>query len=200
MEIILLEKIQNLGEIGDLVNVRNGYARNYLIPQKKAMMATAEAKAEVEERKRQREITMKLFDMNEELAYLVHEIDEFVTHAEKQKELNPKMKKSAASMLTALKDLKAELVITTGDNYVGRAENELREDLSEIYNTIGSNFGAPTKSQLANVALMESRFNEAKAKMDTIRSSSMKKYNSALDKNELEGPKLKSFEEYVKKD
>ena len=53
MEIILLEKIQNLGEIGDLVNVRNGYARNYLIPQKKAMMATAEAKAEVEERKRQ---------------------------------------------------------------------------------------------------------------------------------------------------
>ena len=53
MEIILLEKIQNLGEIGDLVNVRNGYARNYLIPQKKAMMATAAAKAEVEERKRQ---------------------------------------------------------------------------------------------------------------------------------------------------
>ena len=53
MEIILLGKIQNLGESGDLVNVRNGYARNYLIPQKKAMMATAEAKAEVEERKRQ---------------------------------------------------------------------------------------------------------------------------------------------------
>lgn len=53
MEIILLEKIQNVGEIGDMVSVKNGYARNFLIPQKKAMLATAEAKAEVEEKRRQ---------------------------------------------------------------------------------------------------------------------------------------------------
>ncbi len=53
MEIILLEKIQNLGELGDLVNVKNGYARNYLIPQKKAVRATADAKAEVDSRRRQ---------------------------------------------------------------------------------------------------------------------------------------------------
>ena len=53
MEIILLEKIQNVGDIGDLVNVKNGYARNFLIPQKKAMLATAEAKAEVESKKQQ---------------------------------------------------------------------------------------------------------------------------------------------------
>ncbi|MCY3768010.1 MAG: 50S ribosomal protein L9 [Gammaproteobacteria bacterium] len=53
MEIILLEKIQNVGEMGDLVDVRNGYARNYLIPRKKAMIATAEAKKEVEEKRRQ---------------------------------------------------------------------------------------------------------------------------------------------------
>lgn len=53
MEIILLEKIQNVGELGDLVQVKNGYARNYLIPQKKAMLATKEAKAQVEEKRRQ---------------------------------------------------------------------------------------------------------------------------------------------------
>ena len=53
MEIILLEKIQNVGDIGDLVNVKNGYARNFLIPQKKAMLATADAKAVVEEKRRQ---------------------------------------------------------------------------------------------------------------------------------------------------
>ena len=53
MEVILLEKIQNTGDIGDLVTVKNGYARNYLIPQKKAMLATEEAKEKVEERKRQ---------------------------------------------------------------------------------------------------------------------------------------------------
>ena len=53
MDIILLEKVQNVGDLGDLVTVKNGYARNFLIPQKKAMLATANAKVEVEERKRQ---------------------------------------------------------------------------------------------------------------------------------------------------
>ncbi|MGI9311757.1 MAG: 50S ribosomal protein L9 [bacterium] len=51
MEIILLERIQNLGELGDTVRVANGYARNFLIPQKKAVRATAEAKAQVEARR-----------------------------------------------------------------------------------------------------------------------------------------------------
>ncbi len=53
MEIILLEKIRNLGDLGETVKVANGYARNFLIPRKKAMRATEEAKAEVEERRRQ---------------------------------------------------------------------------------------------------------------------------------------------------
>lgn len=39
MEIILLERIENLGQMGDVVRVRPGYARNYLLPQKKALRA-----------------------------------------------------------------------------------------------------------------------------------------------------------------
>jgi large subunit ribosomal protein L9 len=42
MEIILLQKVDNVGGIGDLVRVKSGYARNYLIPQGKATLATAE--------------------------------------------------------------------------------------------------------------------------------------------------------------
>lgn len=42
MQIILLEKIVNLGNLGDLVNVKPGYARNYLVPQGLATVATAE--------------------------------------------------------------------------------------------------------------------------------------------------------------
>jgi large subunit ribosomal protein L9 len=42
MEVILLEKVENLGTIGDRVKVRAGYGRNYLLPQGKATMATAE--------------------------------------------------------------------------------------------------------------------------------------------------------------
>ncbi len=44
MEVILLESLNKLGGIGDLVNVKDGYARNYLIPQKKALRANDENK------------------------------------------------------------------------------------------------------------------------------------------------------------
>ncbi|MGF1763606.1 50S ribosomal protein L9 [Aliivibrio kagoshimensis] len=40
MQVILLDKIGNLGSLGDQVNVKSGYARNFLIPQGKAVMAT----------------------------------------------------------------------------------------------------------------------------------------------------------------
>ena len=40
MQIILLERIEKLGQMGDLVNVKTGYARNFLIPQGKALRAT----------------------------------------------------------------------------------------------------------------------------------------------------------------
>lgn len=48
MEIILLEKIDNVGRIGDKVNVKPGFARNYLIPQGKATLATPENIAKFE--------------------------------------------------------------------------------------------------------------------------------------------------------
>lgn len=46
MQIILMEKIVNLGQLGDIVNVKSGFARNYLIPQGKAKRATEQAIAE----------------------------------------------------------------------------------------------------------------------------------------------------------
>lgn len=51
MEVILLERIARLGTVGDVVNVKNGYARNFLIPLKKALRAS-EANKKVFEEKR----------------------------------------------------------------------------------------------------------------------------------------------------
>jgi large subunit ribosomal protein L9 len=48
MQIILLEKVANLGVLGDVVKVKDGYARNYLIPQRKAKRATQANLAEFE--------------------------------------------------------------------------------------------------------------------------------------------------------
>ena len=51
MEVILFEKIDRLGSIGDLVNVKSGFARNFLLPQGKAKVATDANKAEIESRR-----------------------------------------------------------------------------------------------------------------------------------------------------
>jgi len=51
MEVILIEKVDRLGGLGDLVNVRSGFARNYLLPTGKAKVATAENVAEIEARR-----------------------------------------------------------------------------------------------------------------------------------------------------
>jgi large subunit ribosomal protein L9 len=51
MQVILLEKVVNLGGLGDVVKVREGFARNFLIPQGKAKRATRENLAEFEQRR-----------------------------------------------------------------------------------------------------------------------------------------------------
>ena len=51
MQIILLDKVANLGNLGDIVKVKDGYARNFLIPTGKAKRATDKAKAEFEARR-----------------------------------------------------------------------------------------------------------------------------------------------------
>ncbi|HEV7803467.1 MAG TPA: 50S ribosomal protein L9 [Burkholderiales bacterium] len=51
MQIILLEKVTNLGGLGDVVKVRDGFARNFLIPQGKAKRATRDNLAEFEQRR-----------------------------------------------------------------------------------------------------------------------------------------------------
>ena len=53
MQVILLENVPSLGKVGDLVKVSDGYGRNYLIPQKKALLATEKSLKAIEHQKRQ---------------------------------------------------------------------------------------------------------------------------------------------------
>jgi large subunit ribosomal protein L9 len=55
MEVILLERIEKLGQMGDVVNVRSGFARNYLLPQKKAVTANEESRKQFEAKRAQLE-------------------------------------------------------------------------------------------------------------------------------------------------
>jgi large subunit ribosomal protein L9 len=55
MQVILLERVPKLGQMGEIVSVRDGFARNYLIPQKKALRATESARKDFEKRRAQLE-------------------------------------------------------------------------------------------------------------------------------------------------
>ena len=57
MEVILLERIERLGQIGDVVSVKPGFARNFLLPRKKALRATEENKKRFEAQRAQIEAT-----------------------------------------------------------------------------------------------------------------------------------------------
>ena len=59
MDLILLEKVQNLGDLGDLVKVKAGFGRNYLVPQGKAAPATKENLALFEARRAELEAAAK---------------------------------------------------------------------------------------------------------------------------------------------
>ncbi|HSH97302.1 MAG: 50S ribosomal protein L9 [Methylophilaceae bacterium] len=81
MQIILLEKVVNLGSLGDVVKVKDGYGRNFLIPQGKAKRATEANKAEfaarrVELEKQQAEILVSAQARGEKLAGFVLQVSQ----------------------------------------------------------------------------------------------------------------------------
>jgi photosystem II stability/assembly factor-like uncharacterized protein len=132
------------------------------------------AKLTPEESEFKYQTIMKLYDMTQKLAYLVYELDlisENVT--------NKKLK-------NAFNELKETLVITTGDNYVGSAEPQLREKLSELYSKLASSYDKPSSNELDYLNLLEERFNNAEL--------TFAKYKK---KARLKDLQLKSFEEFI---
>jgi len=154
----------------------------------------------LDDRKLQQDVTNRLYNLTEELAFMVYEIDEIILNAEQNGSQNNAVKKIADKMMVDLKALKSTLVVTTGDNYVGAAEPQLREDMGDLFSTVASYYGRPSPSQLDNLKLIESRMDEAKKKYADLRSKHESKYTSALNKAGLTGPVLKSKEDFLKKD
>src|SRR5207245_10042069 len=83
MQVILLEKVVNLGGLGDVVKVKDGYARNYLLPQGKAKRATPESLAEFEKKRTELEQAQSetLASAQENAAKLECLMDEFSQEA-----------------------------------------------------------------------------------------------------------------------
>ena len=149
------------------------------------------------DRKAQEEMVMKLYDMNQDLAYLVYQIDETIDYARKASESSPKLKKTSSALLSSLQALKETLVITTGDNYVGAAEKELREKIGDLYSVVANNFYKPGNSQYANLAILDKALAEAKTKYSFIKNKELAKLEKAGSKYDLASMQVYSFAEFL---
>ena len=104
MKIVLLENLRKLGTIGEIINVKRGYARNYLIPQKKALFASEKNIKEVEKiksylNKKDQEKKKAAKQIAEKLKNKIFEIKKLVTE---NKELYGSVKPTEISKI--LKD------------------------------------------------------------------------------------------------
>ena len=117
------------------------------------------------DRKFQYETVMKLFNMTEELAYMVYVIDELISNENTDDQVSSK-----------LNELKKSLVITTGDNYVGAAKKQLREKMADLYSKVASSYDKPSANELDNLALIEEEMKSANKRYSKI----IKKINPEL--------------------
>jgi len=150
------------------------------------------------DRKAQEEAVMKLYNMTQDLAYLVYQIDETIDYANKAKDANSKLGKTSSSLLTSLNELKETLVITTGDNYVGAAEDQLREDIGDLYSVVANNFDKPGNSQYANLEILSKELEDAKTNYSFIKGKELAKLEKTASKYNLEAMTTKNFSDFLR--
>ncbi|MEQ9164622.1 MAG: hypothetical protein RLO12_00075, partial [Fulvivirga sp.] len=142
------------------------------------------------------ETTIKLYNMSEQLAYLVYKIDESIAKSEQVMSVNANGKKVAEPISKELNTLKEKLVITTGDNYVGSAEPQLREKLSNLYSKIASGFEPPSSSEIENMTLLEEQFKDALTNFEKVQGK-MNKMNKFIEEAKIEPIVFKSYEAFI---
>ena len=118
---------------------------------------------------------MRLYDMTQELAYLVYELDWIMSKFS-----------SESKVWKNLFDLKETLVITKGDNYVGAVEPQLREKMANLYSKIAESWDVPSSSELDNYEIIKQRFEKAK-----------KSFNKLKSKTNIKEFNIDSFEKFI---
>ncbi len=124
MKVILKEDVQNLGQQGDVVEVKSGYARNYLMPQKLAILFTKQQKKSIEEAQRVEE--RKLEREKDQLESVLKQVEDLNLSLKMQSEEDSKLFGSVTKL--DIVKLLEESGITIDKKYV---------DLSSPIKTLG---------------------------------------------------------------
>ena len=134
----------------------------------------------VNDRNSKREAVMDMYNMIESLAYDVYCVDAYLTYAKDKK---------SKKLISKLDALKETMVITSGDNYVGASEPQLREKMTNLFQRVESNPGAPTTNELESWLQIKKRYNTTRETLSKIE----KKYKLGKELS------LKTKEQYLKK-
>ncbi len=102
--------------------------------------------------------TMKAYDMTQDLAYMVYQIDTY----------HESLVKTNKKLAAQFNELKETLVVTTGDNYVGAAEPQLREKMADLYAKLAGSYDVPSQAELDNLEAIEKRFENAKSSFEKL--------------------------------
>lgn len=149
-----------------------------------------------ESRTEQRVATKMLFDKVQRLAYMVYEIDEMIKINNEIASKDKSYTKTSIKTNVELNKLKNTMVITTGDNYVGSAEKQLREKLGAIYASVASQYDAPSPSQKANIESILETYNKVEAEFKKLEKIHFSKILEKVKKTTPEY-KLKTFDEFI---
>lgn len=154
----------------------------------------------LKEREAQQQLTQELFDFTQDLAYLVHQLDAWDVAIEAHVNTQSKPAKYLVQLNTSIDAIRDECVVTKGDNYVGTGEPRLREKLGDIYSTIGGYYGAPSSSQLENVAALRDTYTAQQAAFEKLTSGELKKFEAELAKSGKPAVAIASKEDFLKED
>jgi hypothetical protein len=105
-------------------------------------------------------VSQLLFDMSEFLAYMVYQLDAMIDHESGNK---------SSKILNSMNALKETLVITTGDNYVGAAEPQLREKIATLFSKIATSYDKPSANDMENFDRLTKLMTEANSSFESLK-------------------------------
>jgi len=146
-----------------------------------------------------------LYTLSEELAWEVDRLDSLQKGLEKIQSLvkDKKLVKKFGpeNRLNALNTLRKKMVVTTGDNYVGTAEPELREKISGLYGEIASYAGKPSNAQLRNLSELDAFLKTIQAECNALVTDTNSAIETQLQKRFPESLiRYRTKEEFLKAD
>jgi hypothetical protein len=153
-----------------------------------------------EDRKIQFETSLKLYRMQERLAFLS---DQITAARDQAKDRASKLKKGdelskALTGFASRLDALHKSIVATKEGYL-TGEEQLREKVVELYLFVSLHAGRPTESQLGRFSVFDAELNQANAKYESIIGKELDNLNSRLTTKKLEPIKLITKEEWDKK-